>query len=108
LDEISEDLARYDAEIARLAAHRQALHDLHEAGRSLWSPIRRLPVEVLTDIFRKIWLDFRDLCTAGDDLGIHYNSHSRELMLAAFAPLLELSRVSSTWHSIIMHTPQLW
>ncbi|KAJ7049591.1 hypothetical protein C8F01DRAFT_1378548 [Mycena amicta] len=53
LDEISEDLARYDAEIARLAAHRQALHDLHEAGRSLWSPIRRLPVEVLTDIFAK-------------------------------------------------------
>ncbi|KAJ6536277.1 hypothetical protein B0H19DRAFT_1382956 [Mycena capillaripes] len=54
LDHPSADLARCDAEIAHLTSHRQVLQHLRVTGRSLWTPIRRLPVEILTDIFRRI------------------------------------------------------
>ncbi|KAJ7069378.1 hypothetical protein C8F01DRAFT_1112458, partial [Mycena amicta] len=109
LDQLSADLARYDAEIARLTSHRKVLQNLHDTGRSLFTPIRRLPVEILTDIFRRIWIDFQLAYSAGDSW--HTYGRGRTpfgLLLAAVAPLLDVSGVCVRWHAIAMSTPELW
>ncbi|KAJ7069388.1 hypothetical protein C8F01DRAFT_1048029 [Mycena amicta] len=111
LDDLSADLARYDEEITRLTFDRQMLQYLHDTGRSLFkfTPIRRLPVEILTDIFRRIWIDFQLAYLAGDPWDTSAADRcSSELLLAAAAPLLDVSGVCGRWRAIVMSTPALW
>ncbi|KAK6969488.1 hypothetical protein R3P38DRAFT_3500852 [Favolaschia claudopus] len=58
LNNIDSEIARYDAEIARglgdlpsLKQARESLQSYHDDCLSLLSPVRRLPLEILTEIF---------------------------------------------------------
>ncbi|KAJ7776596.1 hypothetical protein DFH07DRAFT_980846 [Mycena maculata] len=75
-------------------------------------PIRRLPAELLVEIFDLCWHlftpSFEDITFGsghGDD---HYSSVETELARLAHAPLLDLSKVCSQWHKLALGTPSLW
>ncbi|KAJ7037777.1 hypothetical protein C8F04DRAFT_1256689 [Mycena alexandri] len=67
------------------------------------SPATRLPTETLCDIFRLV------VAAATPEFWLTPSpSVQTELERVANAPLLRLSKVSSRWHDIAMHTPTLW
>ncbi|KAJ6554496.1 hypothetical protein B0H19DRAFT_1029674 [Mycena capillaripes] len=103
------DLARYDAEIhmlqkalARMASERAALQQYIDGCRSISSAVRRLPAEILTEIFA--------LCSP-EPVPFH---DPREVIPDDFSDrvsqlhLLQLSQVCSSWYGIVMGTPRLW
>ncbi|KAJ7116198.1 hypothetical protein C8R43DRAFT_1078061 [Mycena crocata] len=105
------DVARYESDIDllenlldRLKSERAALQDYTVGCHSLFSPIRRLPNEVLTEIFA--------LCAP--ELYPYYSSqgtvHSFKTSLerAAQVHLLRLSQVCCRWHEVVTCTPSLW
>ncbi|KAJ7926208.1 hypothetical protein B0H13DRAFT_1561228, partial [Mycena leptocephala] len=61
--------------------------------RSAFSPVRRLPPELLCEIFASCLPSFRD---------------SRREPCVAERALLEISQVCATWRSLILGTPGLW
>lgn len=90
-------LSRLDTEISRLqrsfdelSAKRNQLSDFITLHQALLSPIRRIPQEILQEIFVR--------CLLSD-----HNS----VMSCREAPLL-LGRVCSSWRSISRSTPILW
>ncbi|KAJ6590118.1 hypothetical protein DFH09DRAFT_1425775 [Mycena vulgaris] len=108
------ELQQYDAEIIRLKAalekmehDRAAVEEYSLLCRSILSPIRRLPSEILIEIFG--WL-----IPGIDTWGIF--DHSRDVdsrvveekKRLANADLLGISQVCASWHRIIMGTPALW
>ncbi|KAJ7607996.1 hypothetical protein DFH06DRAFT_1486305 [Mycena polygramma] len=103
------ELERYDAEIerlqgllSRLASERRALADHLVACRKVSTPIRRLPVELLTEIFQA------SVPSKENTMNPHASTSGEELDRLAKRSLLELSQVSSLWHNIVVGTPQLW
>ncbi|KAJ6453028.1 hypothetical protein C8R47DRAFT_1229177 [Mycena vitilis] len=99
---------RYDAQLARilevmadLVPARDCLTAYDAACNSLCAPIRRLPQELLAEIFQTFSVAeekrLTEVATAED-----------ELHRLAKHNLLVLSQVSSYWHTIAMNTPQLW
>ncbi|KAJ6555019.1 hypothetical protein DFH09DRAFT_1494130 [Mycena vulgaris] len=105
LPALSAELARYDTEISRLRAElsavecdRAMLQDHYEGCRSLLSPIRWLPSEILAEIFT---LHMSPLPLIRDSLEV-------AISLLAQKPLLALSQVCARWHHIVMGTPALW
>ncbi|KAJ7111228.1 hypothetical protein C8R44DRAFT_985442 [Mycena epipterygia] len=70
------------------------------------SPIRRLPTEVLVDIFGLCWGAFTP--TFEDVTSGREASLATEIERLAHAPLLELSQVCAQWHAIALGTPSLW
>ncbi|KAJ7750815.1 hypothetical protein B0H16DRAFT_1549223 [Mycena metata] len=111
LSAITNELARYDAEIAelktrleQLAIERAAFQARYSDYTGLLAPIRRLPSELLVDIF--------GLCgdsspTITDFNGVFAPLHT-ELARLAHAPILTLSQVCARWHGIALGTPALW
>ncbi|KAJ7615189.1 hypothetical protein DFH06DRAFT_1239777 [Mycena polygramma] len=103
------EVARYDTEIRwlqpfldRMISERAELLDYTVGCRSLFSPIRRLPTEIITEIFA--------LCSPGR---VPFYDPLEEVPDDMFerssqSHLLQLSQVSSRWHDIIMRTPWLW
>ena len=99
-DFLTEPLARLstlDAKIQRLSLTMldlylqcRALSEEIEAHRALISPFRRLPLEIMGEIFAHC-------------LPTHHNA----VMSVEEAPLL-LGRVCSVWRSITLSTPRLW
>ncbi|KAJ7641044.1 hypothetical protein FB45DRAFT_1053668 [Roridomyces roridus] len=102
LSSLSDELERYDDEISRcendIAALRARVeqaslervtleHHLHKC-RSLLSPIRRMPPQVLTSVFALLKPD------------IKYDD--------TIVPLLRLSHVCARWYTIVTETPTLW
>ncbi|KAF9462685.1 hypothetical protein BDZ94DRAFT_1260505 [Collybia nuda] len=92
-----DQLRRLDAEISRLqqsidelTAKRQRLDEFITPHQALLSPIRRIPQEVLQEIFLRC-------------LPTNHNS----VMSCREAPLL-LGRVCSLWRSLSMTMPALW
>ncbi|KAJ6568911.1 hypothetical protein B0H19DRAFT_938619, partial [Mycena capillaripes] len=113
---ISEQLARYENEIPRLRAQLEqaeadcaALKEHYDAVRSLLAPIRRLPSEVLVQIFRGCEdppdedPDTVEPATEDPDSSLH-----NQMARLARQPLLTLSQVCIRWHGIVMGTPTLW
>ncbi|KAJ7656184.1 hypothetical protein B0H17DRAFT_1098511 [Mycena rosella] len=102
------ELARYDAEIRRrqealyaLRADRALLETYADGCRSVFSPARRLPTELLGDIF--------DMCAPpGADEIVDDTTPKEEVDRLAKKYLLQLSRVCSRWHGVVMGTPMLW
>ncbi|KIK52728.1 hypothetical protein GYMLUDRAFT_233298 [Collybiopsis luxurians FD-317 M1] len=89
------DLEDYESEIARLQtqlvyveAQRERLRDYRTKLRSLRSPIRRIPNEVLSRIFEFAY----------------YDSHSPIKDLPTFA----ISAVCMRWRSFALSSPALW
>ncbi|KAJ6479501.1 hypothetical protein C8R47DRAFT_608140 [Mycena vitilis] len=113
LSAISGELARYDAEISQLQAQlkdvkddRLALQTYYNECISLKAPIRRLPVEILAEIFT-----FCDSPSAAQLAGLRDEdvvSINAALSLLAHAPLLSASQVCARWHEIVIGTPKLW
>lgn len=100
LSEVKNDYFRCDTEISRL--HSMIIHLENKRGQlkrrmegyqSLVSPIRRLPTEVLTNIF------FR--CCGNNEL-----THSAGEPWLTSA--LSLGMVCAYWREIMLSTPQLW
>ncbi|KAK7012406.1 hypothetical protein R3P38DRAFT_2490250, partial [Favolaschia claudopus] len=98
------ELARYDTEISRLTAELEALkedragiQDFYDECSSIISPVRRLPPEILTQIFTQ-----HDLACAVDP------DETTAFCKLARGPLLDLSQVCARWHDIVMGTPSLW
>ncbi|KAJ6577747.1 hypothetical protein B0H19DRAFT_932929, partial [Mycena capillaripes] len=96
-----EELERYDTDIEKLQSllssivfQRAALPAHFEACRSILSPIRRLPIELLAEIFKTCSYPEKDNNLVGTDI-----------------PALELIaslNVCSFWHNVAMGTPRLW
>ncbi|KAJ7154060.1 hypothetical protein C8R46DRAFT_808430, partial [Mycena filopes] len=61
-----------------------------EDCQSLLTPIRRLPSEILVEIFQLCWILQRAMTTL------------------AHGPILTLSQVCIRWHSVALGTPSLW
>ncbi|THV04323.1 hypothetical protein K435DRAFT_649450, partial [Dendrothele bispora CBS 962.96] len=96
------DFASYDAAIAQLEAaisvlkhKRQCLQDYVAKRRSLLSPIRRLPPEILSLIFIIHCRQSSNKLSFGI-LGIHDSSS------------ISLSRVSIGWRRVALELPRLW
>ncbi|KAJ7147926.1 hypothetical protein C8R43DRAFT_1237109 [Mycena crocata] len=97
-------LARYDAEIGRvqetlgrLIADRLKLQEYADGLRAAMSPVRALPAEILGEIFtpfsRSQWRS---------------TTCEEELANLAKVELLDLSKVCSRWHRVVLGTPRLW
>ncbi|SJL03214.1 uncharacterized protein ARMOST_06562 [Armillaria ostoyae] len=104
IHDLEAKLSEYDSEISALETTllllRNARNDLKHsllAHRSLVSPIRRLPIEILQAIFR-------DAC----DIDIFpYEPTYGDLATTSGTPL-RLSSVCSHWRSICLSTSELW
>ncbi|KAG5641715.1 hypothetical protein DXG03_004402 [Asterophora parasitica] len=90
LSYLDERLARLHNEIDRLTLERSRIPHRIELFRATLSPMRKLPVELIQDIFIR--------CLPTD---------RNAIMAATEAPLL-LGRVCSSWRSISRATPELW
>ncbi|KAJ7439246.1 hypothetical protein FB451DRAFT_1302748 [Mycena latifolia] len=71
------------------------------------SPIRRLPAELLVEIFGRCWGSFTP---PFEDIifGRQPPVLETEIARLAHSPLLELSKVCAQWHTIVIGTPSLW
>ncbi|KAJ7926259.1 hypothetical protein B0H13DRAFT_2313826 [Mycena leptocephala] len=114
LSALADELARYDVEIAkvpedpeldRLLLERAAVMSHYTDCSSLFAPIRRLPSEILSDVFGLCGDSFTP---AVENVDISSVSLPTELARLAHAPLLTVSQVCTRWHSIVMGTPALW
>ncbi|KAJ6504922.1 hypothetical protein DFH09DRAFT_1375277 [Mycena vulgaris] len=94
---LSDELAEADQNI---------LKDYYEDVRSLFAPIRRLPSEILTQIFEESEGPVQD----PDAVGPVLDSNPLESDMARLArqPLLTLSQVCTRWHEIVLGTPSFW
>ncbi|KAF5346421.1 hypothetical protein D9758_012742 [Tetrapyrgos nigripes] len=112
IKEGDEDVERYQKEIsalqstaAKIERDKKALETYLLDLRCMISPIRRVPMEVMTEILRQVcctvngeWSDKKTLLV-GNDL------RSRRIV---DIPTLALAKVCSAWHKIIQSTPSLW
>ncbi|KAJ7473987.1 hypothetical protein FB451DRAFT_1367038 [Mycena latifolia] len=111
---LSDELARYDAEIRRLQAQlervtseRAALESFYEDCRSLMSPILRLPSEILVQIFALVCP--APLPTPLPSIESVMTSPGQNNMAElAQESLLTVSQVCARWHSICMGCPAFW
>ncbi|KAJ7288969.1 hypothetical protein C8J57DRAFT_1707227 [Mycena rebaudengoi] len=100
-------LAEYDAEIERLrsllrktVSDRATFHAYTEGCRSALSPIRRLPAELLVEIFAIVLVESDDINAT--------TTPQQEMSRLSKDNLLRLSQVSFWWRGIVMGTPMLW
>ncbi|KAJ7744598.1 hypothetical protein B0H16DRAFT_987345 [Mycena metata] len=107
LDNSPVELARYATEIrmleealAELKSERALLESHVDDCRSLFSPVRRLPTELLVEIF--------DLCSPDFNSVDDTTTVDQEEDRLAKIYLLRISRVCSRWHDIVMNSPKLW
>ncbi|KAJ6606218.1 hypothetical protein DFH09DRAFT_1353414 [Mycena vulgaris] len=102
---LSQEIACYEVEISRLRAQLKTVEADHATllaqysdCRGLLAPIRRLPSEILVEIFAAF------CATSHTDA----QTYSAALSRLAQAPLLALSQVCARWHALVMGTPKLW
>ncbi|KAJ7501001.1 hypothetical protein B0H11DRAFT_2224846 [Mycena galericulata] len=87
----------------RMVSERAVLAEYSDGCRSLLAPVRRLPTEVLVEIFA--------LCRPESKPAyITWGSTSLATTMerAAQSYLLQLSQVCSSWYTTVMGTPSLW
>ncbi|KAJ7647822.1 hypothetical protein FB45DRAFT_1102144 [Roridomyces roridus] len=105
------ELERYDDEIRRLNAallkaesERVTVQDYFRLCDAVISPVRRLPAEILVEIFGHFatalhwpWLDFTKSDTVEQEMG-----------RVANVDLLRIAEVCPRWHELVIGTPSLW
>ncbi|KAJ7646059.1 hypothetical protein DFH06DRAFT_1476634 [Mycena polygramma] len=108
VDRALPELKRFNAEIARLQqrlailiSDRNELESYSDGCRSAFSPIRRLPTEVLAEIFGMCY-------PPGEGVIAETVTPVEEVDRVAKKYLLQISQVCSHWHSVVMETPMLW
>ncbi|KAF7303072.1 F-box domain-containing protein [Mycena kentingensis (nom. inval.)] len=119
-DEISTDLATQEttaallrvqlSDVEREIEFLKRLSQLALAVSAPVAPIRRLPAELLVQIFRQHWIEFDETYDNIDHREfdpIHAHA-SKPLVSLALGPLLTVAQVCANWHEIVMGTPALW
>ncbi|THU88165.1 hypothetical protein K435DRAFT_680403, partial [Dendrothele bispora CBS 962.96] len=98
----SSDIAKYDAEIETLEGvleelrkRKSEIQRYSDERRNLLSPIRKVPIEILGEIFAASCGDNGLLITTVPEGKIS-------------APTLVLSHVCSLWRNFVISTPSLW
>ncbi|KAJ7085162.1 hypothetical protein B0H15DRAFT_1023562 [Mycena belliarum] len=79
--------------------------------KSLPPPITRLPSELLAEIFAIFWISLSPSSTKVLEAKtgtIRTRSFKEVIHNLAHTPLLQLSRVCSRWHAVVLGTPSLW
>ncbi|KAJ7274900.1 hypothetical protein C8J57DRAFT_1466784 [Mycena rebaudengoi] len=106
------ELARYDMEIVRvqgilaeLQTARASTQSHYNTCRGLVSALRRLPTEILVEIFALIPPDVPTPRRPGVDLREEIEEETKSV---AKVHLLRLAGVCSRWHGLVMDTPALW
>ncbi|KAJ7189075.1 hypothetical protein C8R46DRAFT_34590 [Mycena filopes] len=101
------ELARYDAEIERLResmdkilSERATLAWYSDGCRSVVAPVRRLPNELLAEIF--------DMCAPEGQEVVSATTPNQEVKRVTKRYLLQFAEVCSHWHSVALGTPNLW
>ncbi|KAF7354068.1 hypothetical protein MVEN_01094200 [Mycena venus] len=100
------ELERYDSEIERLhkeldrlKSERHTLASYAKGCRSVLAPIRRLPTELLAEIF--------EMCSPTYTISDQTTTRE-EVDRVSKRHLRQLAQVSSFWYNIAMGTPKLW
>ncbi|KAJ6594630.1 hypothetical protein B0H19DRAFT_921280, partial [Mycena capillaripes] len=87
---LANEIAELQKTIDKLSAERDGLGAFVEAHQALISPVRRLPLDIIQEIFVA--------CIP---------THRNCVMSASEAPVL-LGRICSSWRAISLSTPRLW
>ncbi|KAJ7022738.1 hypothetical protein C8F04DRAFT_971230 [Mycena alexandri] len=90
LKRLEDEIGELQKALDKLAAERESLVAYVEGHKSLLSPVRRLPLDIIQEIFLA--------CIP---------THRNCAMSASEAPVL-LGRICSSWRSISLSTPRLW
>ncbi|KAJ7151779.1 hypothetical protein C8R43DRAFT_482563 [Mycena crocata] len=90
LDSLNQKIALLQVAMNKLKCERDSLETYLDAHRALISPVRRLPLDIIQEIFAAC-------------LPTHRNC----VMSATEAPVL-LGRICSAWRDISLATPSLW
>ncbi|THU89872.1 hypothetical protein K435DRAFT_677003, partial [Dendrothele bispora CBS 962.96] len=100
----SSDIAKYDTEIETLEGvleelrrKRCEIQRYSDERRSLLSPIRKLPIEILGEIFAASCSGYGLLITTNPEPEGKISAHT-----------LTLSHVCSQWRNFVISTPSLW
>ncbi|THU82283.1 hypothetical protein K435DRAFT_691803, partial [Dendrothele bispora CBS 962.96] len=112
IDQIEPDIARYETEIARLEdtlatlrARRDELKRYQGEYKTVLSPIRRLPVEILLEIFSIVCSE------SGGHLSMpktRKKPRQPRDHCVITATTLSLSQICSFWRDIVKDSPHLW
>ncbi|KAJ7649118.1 hypothetical protein DFH06DRAFT_558083 [Mycena polygramma] len=102
--------AQYDSQIEslqetleRMRADRAKVQDYVDACQCVFSPVRRLPPEILCEIFVPFSLPADTTMWPQDA-----PDSKRELADLAKSQLLRASQVCTSWRTLIIGTPKLW
>ncbi|KAI5894512.1 uncharacterized protein SCHCODRAFT_02617182 [Schizophyllum commune H4-8] len=87
---LSSELPTIDAEIERLDGLRKRVFTQLDVHKSITSPVRRLPLEILSEVFAILY------------------DEEIESWDKAYITIYILSRVCSTWRALARGTPRLW
>ncbi|KAJ6542869.1 hypothetical protein B0H19DRAFT_885237, partial [Mycena capillaripes] len=91
LQRYENEIPRLRAQLARAEADYDALKQHYSDVHSLLAPIRRLPSEILVQIFEE--------CEGPPQ---------NQMAHLAQKPLLVVSQVCARWHEIVLGTPTFW
>ncbi|KIM77164.1 hypothetical protein PILCRDRAFT_77007, partial [Piloderma croceum F 1598] len=91
---LDDEMSRLQMVMGQLAAERQSLERSLEEHRSIVAPIRRIPPDVLSEIFT--------FCA--DNSGSNYNSKCFDVTQAP----MQLSFVCNKWRRLAISMSQLW
>ena len=114
-DALNSHLADIQAQIDALTSQRDALQKEQDildqqlliSCRSLLAPIRRLPAEILLEIFSLLSPTIIDCSFVEDDVEWGGTGEMEPIMSHSF-PYIALEQVCSTWHQLVTNTPSLW
>ncbi|KAJ7758533.1 hypothetical protein DFH07DRAFT_919284 [Mycena maculata] len=90
LKRLDDEIAELNRAIDNLTDERDSVRAYVDAHRALISPVRRLPLDVIQEIFMA--------CTPAH----------RDCVMSAFEAPVLLGRICSSWRMISLSTPRLW
>ncbi|KAK7051603.1 hypothetical protein VNI00_004582 [Paramarasmius palmivorus] len=100
LEQCDQEIARLEKVVQQLKTQRSVLAERIERHSSLISPIRRLPIEILEEIFELV-------CHDDDGYGLDTTSAAM-CSKVTFAPTLYLTHVSCHWRRVASASTRLW
>ncbi|KAJ7773926.1 hypothetical protein B0H16DRAFT_114793 [Mycena metata] len=103
LSKCDEEVAKLERKITEINAHRAVLLGQYHDCQTLLAPARRLPPEILGEIFT---LTSDSASTSASANG--NSNYAASLERIANSSILALSQVCARWHDIALGTPALW